>query len=149
MSMSTIHWQCQRCGEINPAGRALCQSCDEPAIGNRIYEYDKKRIINLLFPQAIGRLEYFVRHVILVIIVFLVCVLTVITNNNTQMHLNDDDLIIAYGILVVSVFLFEIPYLVIPRLRSIGWSPWCSVLILIPGINILLALLLLFKRGEY
>ncbi|PTY07070.1 hypothetical protein DB347_09525 [Opitutaceae bacterium EW11] len=94
-----------------------------------------------MFPKEIRRVQYLVRLLILIVSVGVIAALTV-----PLLHLSDEPSPLLY-LLPVIVFLVVVPIrlaaLDIPRIRSIGWSPWLLLLFLIPGINAIMQILLL------
>ena len=51
-------------------------------------------------------------------------------------------------VLVYVAILFLNFSLIIRRCHDLGWSGWWSLLVLVPFVNIVVGLVLLFKRGE-
>lgn len=88
--------------------------------------------INRIFPRKLGRVQYFCYHLILVG-VFIGVIYPLIGPN----------------VLNIGVIGFKLLFLDVPRIRNIGWSPWIVLLILIPGLNVLMQLLLLCLPADF
>jgi hypothetical protein len=93
----------------------------------------------IIFPKKLSRVPY-IGHLLCVAVVIGVCVAifpSVIVNKNLRLSLS------------LSFISFKIFLLDIPRIRSIGWSPWISLLMLIPGLNSLMQILLFAMPADF
>jgi uncharacterized membrane protein YhaH (DUF805 family) len=93
--------------------------------------------MKILFPEELTRLQYLIRWLIFFVIFLVVDVLLFYTMPK------------AFGVpnwlqfvIIVPLLFMRVPCLDIPRLRSIGWSPWLVLLLLIPFINLIFQLVL-------
>ena len=89
--------------------------------------------MNTLFPEKIERLPYLVR--------WLLYVAALSISSAILFPLWKHGGIVRWFIVifvVVPVGLFRFPFLDIPRLRSIGWSPWLALLCFVPIINVIM-----------
>jgi uncharacterized membrane protein YhaH (DUF805 family) len=90
-----------------------------------------------LFPQKINRFQYFIRLLMyfaaLVIAVFLPPLAKFI-GVSVWLSL----------VVIIPIAFSRLPCLDIPRLRSMGWSPWLALLFFVPFVNFIMQLLLLF-----
>ncbi len=96
-------------------------------------------IMNNLFTGRIARLNYFLDEVVLYIAVLIFSIIV--------WHLGlrlIGTLLILIAYIACIFFLLS---LTIRRLHDLNWSGWLSLLFLIPLVNLVLALILLFKRG--
>jgi uncharacterized membrane protein YhaH (DUF805 family) len=50
--------------------------------------------------------------------------------------------------ILFSLVLLRVPCADIPRFRSIGWSPWLALLLIIPVVGFVVQLLLFFLPGK-
>lgn len=95
-------------------------------------------MVKLLFPEKLNRLPYLFRIVIFLIIARLAWYLFSTLQHFVAVPTK------CYLIIFFAIYLLQFPCLAIPRLRSMGWSPWCALLLLVPLVNFVIALLLLF-----
>jgi uncharacterized membrane protein YhaH (DUF805 family) len=91
---------------------------------------------NLLFPYRIGRVEYFVRGLILGLLVAFPSTLADRTENPFLL------LFCGVLLLVIGVAAFWIQ--IIPRMRDLKWNTKLAWLMLVPGVNIIMGVGLLF-----
>lgn len=104
-------------------------------------KYQAPGIIGTIFPRSIGRLEYFLRSVLVNLLV--VVPLAMITETTTNPFLG---LLGALALVGVIIAFFWIT--VIPRLRDMNCNTKLAWLCLIPGINVIMAIALLFTPGK-
>jgi hypothetical protein len=90
-------------------------------------------------PSKLGRKRYLIRWLIW-LAVFLLCGLL-----SASIASPLSDILFAVGIVSV---LYKIIGIDLPRVRDIGWSPWCLLALLIPGVNILFMGFLFFAPSE-
>ena len=109
-----------------PAGDMPEDAADTRQSGSETSSDDP---LNLLFPYEIGRLGYLIR---------LICLLGVLLLFATSQ--TDGRIFI---VVLIAAFIFKFPFMIIPRLRSIGWSPWMAVCMFIPFVNFLFLLIFL------
>lgn len=94
--------------------------------------------MKMLFPQIVNRLEYFVRLVIFLGFASVLCLLA----RPLQIPIWLD--ILAVCIL----FAIRFACMDIPRLRGMRWSPWLALLLVVPIVNIVIQLILLFVPSQ-
>lgn len=92
---------------------------------------------------TIGRINYFIRILLFVAIPFFVTVVSMNFFSNWH-HGTHLPLGIFIGLIFILISIFSVLMQTIKRLNDIGKSPFYSVLLLIPFVNLLLILLLLF-----
>ena len=92
--------------------------------------------MNTLFPKKIERLPYLVRWLIYV------AGLAVISAFLFPLWKHGGSLRWLVLIVVIPVGIFRFPFLDIPRLRSMGWSPWLALLFVVPLVNGIMQILL-------
>jgi uncharacterized membrane protein YhaH (DUF805 family) len=95
-----------------------------------------------LFPETLTRLQYLVRF--LIFMVAFVVVSMLLYFGFKAVGLADS----VFPLIVIALVLMRFPCLDIPRLRNMGWSPWLSLLILIPIINLIFQLALFTMPPE-
>ena len=109
-------------------------------MGNRSNLYKQLNSGSFLFPNRIGRLEYFARALVLGLVTALLSTLLEHTENLfLQLFLA----ILTLAIIVASFWIY-----LIPRMRDLGWKTKLAWLALIPGINIFMGLGLLFLPAK-
>lgn len=96
-----------------------------------------------LFPETLTRLQYLVRFLVFAVAFFIVSTLLYFAFK--AVGLGNSSL---FPIIVIGLILMRFPCLDIPRLRSIGWSPWLVLLVLIPLVNLLFLLMLFTMPPE-
>ena len=89
-----------------------------------------------LFPETLERLQYFVRWLVYLLTVLVVCAFLLPLPKHVGLP------VWMPLVLVLPLIAARFPCLDIPRLRSIGWSPWLLLLFLVPGANLILQILL-------
>jgi len=99
----------------------------KPSTNHEEYGY-----IARTFPRKLGRVRYFCYN--LIWIGGLVGVIYPL---------------IGPSVLNIGVIGFKVLLLDVPRIRSIGWSPWVVLLMLIPGLNALMQLFLLSLPADF
>jgi uncharacterized membrane protein YhaH (DUF805 family) len=95
--------------------------------------------MNTLFPEKIERLPYLVR--------WLLYVAALSISSAILFPLWKHGGVIRWFIVffvVIPVGLFRFPFLDIPRLRSMGWSPWLALLFVVPLVNCIMQILMFF-----
>ena len=103
-----------------------------------------------LFPQTLDRVPYLIRS--LVFVVALAVVYGILAAVSVPLLPHDDAspgvfvfLIGAVAFLIgLGAVVYGVVGLTIPRIRSCGWNPWLALLLLVPGVNTIFSLLLLF-----
>lgn len=95
--------------------------------------------MNNIFPRRLNRVRYacYLICLVLLIGVFAAIFPLPITNGETSTVSN---LISVLSLILISLKIFLMD---IPRIRSIGWSPWLALLMVIPGLNAVVQILLL------
>ena len=89
-----------------------------------------------LFPETLRRLEYLERWMIYLGIVLVIAALLFPLPKYTGLP------VWIPHVITLPLIAARIPCLDIPRLRSIGWSPWLLLLFIVPGANVVLQILL-------
>ena len=100
----------------------------------------RRHLVKPLFPQTLNRLEYFVRLLLFLAGAVILC-----------LSARPFEAAIPVWLDVLSVcILFAIRFMCldIPRCRSICWSPWLVSLLVIPIVNLVIQLLLLFVPAQ-
>ena len=92
---------------------------------------------------TIGRINYFIRVLLFVVIAFFATIVSVNFFSHWH-HGTHLPLGIFIGLIFVLISIFSILMQTIKRLNDIGKAPIYSVLLLIPFVNLVLILLLLF-----
>ena len=92
--------------------------------------------MNTLFPEKIERLPYLVRSLIYV------AILSISSAILFPLWKHGGSLRWLVLIVVIPVGIFRFPFLDIPRLRSMGWSPWYALLCFVPLANCIMQILL-------
>jgi uncharacterized membrane protein YhaH (DUF805 family) len=95
-------------------------------------------MIALLFPKKIGRIAYFIRLVIFIIVIAPVSLEIAKVEDEEYVP----TLSVLLSALVALVYWFL--YIVRPRCRDCGWSPWLAVVTFVPFLNLCLWIALLF-----
>ena len=93
--------------------------------------------MNALFPKKIERLPYLVR--------WLIYVAALSISSAILFPLWEHGGIFRWFIVifvVIPVGIFRFPFLDIPRLRSMGWSPWLALWCFVPLVNCVMQILL-------
>ena len=93
-----------------------------------------------LFPEKLARLQYFIRWLIYLVTVMVVAALLLPLPKYIGIAAFEPIIIVSVILLITLRF----PCLDIPRMRSIGWSPWLVLLFLVPLANLVVQLLLFF-----
>jgi uncharacterized membrane protein YhaH (DUF805 family) len=91
-----------------------------------------------LFPEKLERLQYFIRLLIYFVLTLVSVAFLAPLGNFIGVP------VWLPIIVIILVFFLRFPCLDIPRFRSIGWSPWLVLLFLVPLVNCIMQLLLLF-----
>ena len=89
-----------------------------------------------LFPETLPRLPYFIRWLVYLVVVLVVTALLLPLPKYVGLP--------AWVplIIILPLVAARFPCLDIPRLRSMGWSPWLLLLFLVPVANLILQILL-------
>ncbi len=95
-----------------------------------------------LFPEKIGRLDYFLRWLLFLILVPVVAAFLL----PLPKYIGIPEWLPF--VVVILLFLLRFPCADIPRFRSIGWSPWLALLFIVPIINFVIQLMLFFKPAK-
>jgi len=94
-------------------------------------------LLEFLFPTRLHRLAYFLRA-------------TVTNCGTVVLYVYSEQIPNRYMIAAFVVLaLYQIVYIVRPRLRDIGMSLWWLLALFIPVVNAVLALILLFRAPRY
>ena len=94
-------------------------------------------LIEIVFPRRLHRLAYFLR--------------LIIANILSSFLYTDRDTMNAsiWWIVVIALALYGLFFILLPRLRDVGMSTWWLLVALVPLVNILLGIILLFRAPEY
>jgi uncharacterized membrane protein YhaH (DUF805 family) len=98
------------------------------------------RVSTFLFPQCVHRISFLVR--------FLACaILTQLLYDNMPLSasVSSAPRIMAWWIAVLFLAVYSLFFVFLPRLRDAGMSGWWVLLALLPFINLILAVILLFR----
>jgi hypothetical protein len=98
----------------------------------------------LLFPYSIGRTEYFIRSIFYTLLTYLPLAFIAAAVEASGSALSA----ILYLFLLIGQLAGVIWIAVIPRMRDMGWLARAAWLTLIPGFNIIIGVMLLFKPGK-
>ena len=90
-----------------------------------------------LFPYSLNRLEYLVRFAILVVVVIAIDKIVGLFIAPSRIPVWEVMLNIAVG------FAIRFVCMDIPRCRSMQWSPWLVLLLVVPLVNVVMQILLL------
>ena len=98
----------------------------------------------MIIPRKLGRLGYigYLLGLIVVTGILVAIVLPVIPSNGDDSASN---LLLVLSLILGSLKIFLMD---IPRLRSIGWSPWVVIIMLVPFLNGIMQILLLVLPQE-
>jgi len=93
-----------------------------------------RSLIEFLFPSRLHRLAYFFRGVTTDILAGFIYAFS---GTNTSS--------IWLVLLFVALAVYELFFIILPRIRDIGMSNWWLLLILVPGVNVVFGIILLFR----
>ncbi|HLP65897.1 MAG TPA: DUF805 domain-containing protein [Rhizobium sp.] len=93
-----------------------------------------------MFPYSLNRSQYLVRLLLLIVGIGLIGALTIPALSHSRGELGMAGLLPLLALLLIIPF--RIAALDVPRIRSIGWSPWLLLLLLVPGVNGIFQILL-------
>lgn len=93
-----------------------------------------------MFPYALNRLQYIVRLLLLIVGIGLIGAFAIPALSHSRGELGIAGLLPFLALLLVIPF--RIAALDVPRIRSIGWSPWLLLLLLVPVVNLVFQVLL-------
>jgi uncharacterized membrane protein YhaH (DUF805 family) len=98
-----------------------------------------------IIPRKLGRLEYICYFLgfILLVGIFTAIFLPVISGDGKDT--------VSNSLLVLSLIFGSLKIFVmdIPRLRSIGWSPWLAITMLVPALNGIMQILLFVLPKDF
>ncbi len=106
---------------------------------------DSSPIKKIFMPSAIDRREFVGRNMAFFVVTSIALGHFSEDLENIPEHLTAP----AYISISIISILFLLPFSIIPRMRDIGFNPFFSFLILIPGVNIVMGLMLLFSPGKH
>jgi hypothetical protein len=91
-----------------------------------------------LFPDELTRIQYLLRFIVWVGVSLVTCALLL-------------PIAVAFGcpnwiplVIIIPLLVMRLPCLDFPRCRNMGWSPWLLLLLLLPPLNLFIALSLFF-----
>lgn len=93
-----------------------------------------REIVEFVFPNRLHRLAYFLRGIMIGLITSYLC--TYSSTDDFQ----------HWWILVVILSVYELFFIVLPRIRDIEMSGWWLVAIIVPPVSDVLGIILLFRR---
>ena len=100
--------------------------------------------MNTLFPTRLDRVQYLVRSLIYLVTVTVISLLPPIIG---YMGLAEWTLW-PFIVFTLALVALKFPCLDIPRIRSIGWSPWFLLLFIVPVVGFILQGLLFVIRPK-
>jgi uncharacterized membrane protein YhaH (DUF805 family) len=95
--------------------------------------------MNLLFPSRIARLSYFLRNVVIVALAVMLAPALASPAGSPGSAAE-----ILWGVLLA---IYWLAFVVVPRCRDSGLSPWAAGLMLVPGLMIFVGGYLTWKRS--
>ena len=96
-----------------------------------------RQLIDFFLPRRIGRLGYLWR----ILTTNIACGLILASGSSTEQ---------VYPVLVVVVIVvYQLLFILLPRVRDTGMSGWWVLLSLVPFVYIFLTIILLFRPSEY
>ena len=98
--------------------------------------YNRLNSGSFVFPYRIGRLEYFLRGLGLGVLMAFPSILSESIENVI--------LQLVFSILTLSIVIASFWIYIIPRMRDLGWNPKLAWLMIVPGVNIVMGIGLLF-----
>ncbi len=103
---------------------------------NRPNLYNRLNSGSVVFPYRIGRIDYFLRGLALGL---LMAFPSIIAEHTETVILQ-----LLFSVLTLLIFIASFWIYVIPRMRDLGWNPKLAWLMIVPGVNIVMAIGLLF-----
>jgi uncharacterized membrane protein YhaH (DUF805 family) len=98
--------------------------------------------MKILFPHTLNRLEYFVR--LLIFVVPVICASKII-----GMYIKPSQIPIWVVLINISILAaIRFICLDIPRCRSMKWSPWLVLLLLVPIVKYVIQLFMIFTPSK-
>jgi hypothetical protein len=95
-----------------------------------------RSLFEFLFPTRLHRGSYFVRLIICNAAMY-----------GLAVGIDTEDVFTGSALALVAVTLYAMFFVLLPRVRDLGMSAWWLVFAPIPFANILLGIILLFRRG--
>jgi uncharacterized membrane protein YhaH (DUF805 family) len=95
------------------------------------------RLFEFLFPLRLHRLSFFLRDAIVGIVA---CCLHA---NNSAMNPR------SFWVLAIALSIYELFFIILPRIRDIGMSGWWLPLCFVPVANAVFGIILLFRAPKY
>jgi len=102
--------------------------------------YKKHGSGNIVFPYAIGRIEYVLRNVVLLMIF--------LPPKMIAEKLDNPILILTCAVLLFAGLIAAFWFQIIPRLRDLGWNTKLAWLMLILGVNVIMGIGLFALPGK-
>ncbi|WP_221033098.1 DUF805 domain-containing protein [Actomonas aquatica] len=98
-------------------------------------------MMTLLFPRKIDRIAYLIR---MLIFVFLCAPVSL-----EMARVEEEEYVPSLSLLLVSfiALIYWFMFIVRPRCRDCGWSPWISIVSFVPFLNLCLWIALLFPSS--
>jgi uncharacterized membrane protein YhaH (DUF805 family) len=104
----------------------------------------------LLFPQRLSRLQYLLRVFgFFAVVVLLIAILVVVIPHDPTATEPPWIRIVLGAIYVIPYFGYFLPFILAPRLRDVGMSPWMSLLALVVIVAPLITLAALFAPAGW
>lgn len=110
---------------------------------NQLPRLSATRTMEILFPNRIARMSYFVRHILIILATIpLVDAMDAIENK--------DPALVDLWLLLAAFALagYWVLFIVRPRCKDMGINAWYSLLALIPLVDLLFGLMLLLARSK-
>jgi hypothetical protein len=93
-----------------------------------------RSLIDFIFPSRLHRLAYFLRVVTTNVLAGFVYAFSGTNSSGLWLVL-----------LLVALAVYQLFFIILPRIRDIGMGKWWLLLTLIPGVNVVFGIILLFR----
>ena len=93
--------------------------------------------IEFIFPRRLHRLAYFLRGILAAIVGHILYACSTTMNPR------------YFWVAVITLLIYSFIFIDLPRLRDVAMSGWWLLVFVVPGANIWLALVLLFRAPSY
>ncbi|HRQ89078.1 MAG TPA: hypothetical protein PLA50_09785 [Bacteroidia bacterium] len=99
---------------------------------------------DLLFPSEIGRISFLIRLVLLLVVLTLIVVVLPLPDSSPEREQ-------TIWLVAIPFAIYNLLFISLPRIRDIGFPSWFAIFALIPYLNGILFLLLVFapKRKSF
>jgi uncharacterized membrane protein YhaH (DUF805 family) len=97
-----------------------------------------------IFPRKLSRLRYVCYFLCLILAIGVFAAIFPPSIANSAKSTASNSLVVLSLIFIgLKIFVMDIP-----RIRSIGWSPWFALLMIVPGLNVIMQVLLFVLPAE-